>query len=184
MNEPGVPSIPSDEVLMAQVARQDRDAFVTLVHRHQGRLVGFFRRMGDAPEAEDLAQETFVRLFKYRMQYTPTARFTTFLYLLAQRVRIDHWRKQEHRKRVQAEAAEREELAQQGTRAAAHARERVAAALAKLTDGMRSVVVMSVYQGLKYREIAAVLDIPEGTVKTRMFHALQRIKEAFIHDAE
>ena len=66
----------------------------------------------------------------------------------------------------------------EGTDALAQARDRVNVALDTLSDEMRTVVVMSIYQGFKYREIADVMGIPLGTVKTRMFHALRKLKDA------
>lgn len=169
---------PSDETLMLLVAKRDKDAFTTLVRRHQGGLMNFFRRTGDYNNAEDLAQETFVRLFQYRNRYRPKAKFTTFLYLLARRTSIDHGRARSRQKTAYGKLTEEEVLRQpSGTYALDDAKARVSAALAELTDEMRTVVVMSIYQGFKYREIAEVLDIPLGTVKTRMFHALRTLKE-------
>jgi len=169
---------------MVLVARRDKEAFTTLVRRHQNGLVNFFRRMGDYNCADDLAQETFVRLFKYRRRYRPKAKFTTFLYLIARRTWIDHCRALERRKRAYEKLVEAEILREpSGTDALDDAKARAAAALNVLTDEMRTVVVLSIYQGFKYREIAAMLGVPLGTVKTRMFHALRKLKEA-LSDAE
>ena len=95
-----------DDVLMQRVGRRDRDAFTVLVRRHQHALVNFFRKMGDYNSADDLAQETFVRLFRYRRKYRPKAKFTTFLYLLARRAWIDHCRALGRRKKAYEEIAE------------------------------------------------------------------------------
>jgi len=168
-----------DESLMALVAKRDKDAFTTLVRRHQDGLVNFFGRMGDYSSAEDLAQETFVRLFKYRNKYQPTAKFTTFLYMLARRTWVDHCRALGRRKKAYDKLAGDAEFRRPaGTDALDEAKARASEALNQLTDEMRTVVVMSVYQGFKYREIADVLDVPLGTVKTRMFHALRKLREA------
>ena len=164
---------------MARVARREREAFALLVRRHQRRLMNFFARMGDHNSADDLAQEAFVRLFRYRKRCRPTAKFTTFLYVLARRVWIDHLRAKARRKQAYEDVAREVKLRQPaGTDALEDAKERAAIALAGLSEEMRTVVVMSVYQGFKYREIAEVLGIPLGTVKTRMYHALRKLKEA------
>jgi RNA polymerase sigma-70 factor, ECF subfamily len=176
--EEASPSTP-DEALMALVARREKDAFTVLVRRHQDGLVNFFGKMGDYSAAEDLAQQTFVRLFRYRKKYRPTAKFTTFLYVLARRVWIDHCRALGRRKKAYESLSEEAELRRPaGTDALENAKGRVSEALNGLTDEMRTVVVMSIYQGFKYREIADVLGIPVGTVKTRMFHALRKLREA------
>ena len=172
-----------DETLMLRVAQQDRDAFTALVARHQDAVVNFFRRMGDYTHAEDLAQDTFVRLFKARRRYRPRAKFTTFLFLLARRTWIDHCRARERRKKAYDEIAQTAALqGPAGTDGLEDAKARAAAALDGLTDDMRTVVVMSIYQGFKYREIAEILGVPLGTVKTRMFHALRRLRETLQHE--
>jgi len=166
-----------DEALMQRVGRGDRDAFVELVRRHQKGLVNFFRRMGDSTDAEDLAQETFLRLFRYRKKYRATAKLTTFLYLLARRTRIDHLRKLERRQRLRETVAGEADIERSVRDGARERKDRAVEALAELSEEMRSVVVMSIFQGLTYREIAEVLEIPVGTVKTRMFHAVRRLRE-------
>jgi len=171
---------------MVLSARGNREAFATLVRRHQDGLLNFFRRMGDYNDGEDLAQETFVRLFKYRKRYRPKAKFRTFLYVLARRTWIDHRRAADTRRRAGEKLAENTEIRLSGTDPArdADTREHVAAALAGLSDEMRTVVVMSIYHGFKYREIAEIAGIPLGTVKTRMFHALRKLKEALSDENE
>lgn len=180
-HDKGVP----DEVLMSRVAQRDQQAFTALVRRHQDGLVNFFRRMGDYNHADDLTQETFVRLFRYRDRYRATARFTTFLYTLGRRVWIDHCRARGRRKKAYEKLADEAELRQPaGTDALDEAGARAKAALDELSDDMRTVVVMSIYQGFKYREIADILGVPLGTVKTRMFHAMRRLRETLTNERQ
>lgn len=167
-----------DTAMMRLVAGGDRDAFAVLVRKYQQALLNFFYRMnvynGDR---EDLVQETFVRLFNYRDRYRPTARFTTFLYLVARQVQVDYYRKQQRRAALveTLKNEPHEEVPECG--GIEEKRIRIEKALNRLSDEMRSVVVMSIYQDLKYAEIAEILDIPLGTVKTRMFHALQKLRK-------
>ena len=79
-----------DFALMARVRAGRADAFRTLVERHRRPLLNFFARMGASSHGEDLAQETFVRLWNYRKKYKPSAKFTTFLYTLARHAWLDH----------------------------------------------------------------------------------------------
>lgn len=168
-----------DISLMKQVALGDEAAFETLVKKHQKSLLNFFLRMGAKSECEDLVQNTFIRLYRYRERYQPTAKFTTFLYVLAHRVWADLGRKNQRRERLslhlQNDAA---------TAMEEHERERVAsvdveAALDRLSDKLRDVIVLHYYQGLPYQQIADVLQIPLGTVKSRINLAIQALRQAF-----
>ena len=166
------PDHPDDFELMRRVRAGDQSAFAALVRRHQAALVNFFRRMGVINDAEDLAQDTFVRLFRYRTRYRPTARLTTFLYRMAAQVHLDHVRKIKRRKELQLPADD----APGGLPAPDGRAEDLAAAVARLPEPMRQVLVMRVFQGLDNARIAEVLDIPVGTVKSRMFNALRALR--------
>lgn len=179
MTESRVPDYESmpDAELMAQVRRGRRDAFLTLVRRHEKPLLNFFRNLGVYNDAEDLAQDTFLRVYRYRKRYKPKAKFTTFLYLLARQVRIDMLRKLRRREELAGELREHAEADEAERRERREPETDVDELLQSLPDGMREVVVLNIYQGLRYQEISDVLDIPVGTVKSRMFHALRNMKE-------
>ncbi len=172
----------SDEALMCRVARHGRDAdFVRLVERYQRALVNHFARRGVHGECEDLAQETFVRLYRARKRYRVTARFRTYLYRIAHHVWIDHLRRSGRRQR--REDAFRDEPRPESQDPGAMAGHDVAWALARLSDAQRDVVVLSVFDQLSHAEIGVVLGIPEGTVKSRLHHALRELRQHF-DDAE
>ena len=168
-----------DWALMAAVRADDAAAFEALIRRHQSALVNFFRRLGAHTEAEDLAQVTFLRVYRYRARYRPSAKFTTFLYTLARHAWADHLRQAAKRERIAARG--RTELPERDDAAAEAARQRLDAqtALAALPEKLRLVVVMSLYQGLRYEDIGAALGVPVGTVKSRMFLAMARLRELF-----
>lgn len=173
-----VPVSDDDVTLMLRTRDvEDQAAFSVLIRRHQRPLMNFFLRCGVYGDVEDLAQETFLRLYRYRSRYEPRAKFTTFLYLLARQVRIDALRR--HRRRaalhLRAAADARQEFVPSAV--ACGGRLDVEAALASLSDPMREVVVLSVLQGLTQREVAEVLKIPVGTVKSRLFTALHRLRQ-------
>ncbi len=160
-------------------AAHSREAFTTLVQRHQQALMNFFRRMGDYTYAEDLTQETFVRLFKYRERYRPNAKFTTFLYTVARRTWIDHRRSAGRRTEAyEAFSGEMDVRMDAGTGSEREMHHRVREALAGLSEEMRASVILSVYQGFKYEEISRIMGVPLGTVKTRVFNAMRKLKEA------
>lgn len=184
----------TDAELMARTAGGDESAFAELVVRYQDVLLNFFLRKGVSySDGQDLVQRTLLRLWRYRNRYVPTAKLTTFLFLLAGQVSIDFFRAEGHRQGLE-EALERQAeleatsgtMSTSGEAAAAcrpadpdddGAGERVRLAVASLPPGMRDVVELGVFQDLPYADVAEILGIPEGTVKSRMFNALRKLKE-------
>jgi len=165
---------------MARAAAGDETAFSELVTRYQDVLLNFFLRKGVSyHDGQDLAQRTFLRLWRYRTRYTAAeAKFTTFLFLLAGQVSIDFFRASGRRQAL-AEGFQRQVELEAGTRAesAPAAGEDVRHAVARLSPALRDVVELGVFQDLPYAEVSAVLGIPQGTVKSRMFNALRKLKE-------
>ena len=127
-------------------------------------LLNFFWRQG-------------LRLWNYRAEYEPTAKLSTFLFMLARQVRIDALRRQT-RRAGREEAWGRDQPAAAGP-AAFGAREDVRWALARLSEPLREVVELGVFQDLPYAEIGRILGIPVGTVKSRMSNAIKKLKEVF-----
>jgi RNA polymerase sigma-70 factor (ECF subfamily) len=171
---------PTDVELMLKVKDGDEDGFVILVRRHQNYLLQFFRSMGLTADADDAVQETFLRLYRYRHRYEPKAGLRTFIHLLARQVCLDAFRKRQRRERhldAYRQEAERTE-APSLPRPAGEWPEEAENLLRKLPEAMRAVVVMNIYQGMPYDEIAQALGIPVGTVKSRMFHAMLKMREA------
>lgn len=156
----------SDEELMTQARKFERN------------LLNFFSRQGVSNnEGEDLVQETYLRLWRYRREYEPTAKLSTFLFLLARQVRIDALRRQVRRSaREEAWGADAGSTAQPPVHGA---REDVRWALSRLSQPLREVVELGVLCDLPYAEIAGMLGIPVGTVKSRMSNALKKLKEVF-----
>ena len=155
-----------DETLMAEAKKFEKN------------LLNFFWRQGVSySEGEDLVQETYLRLWKYRAEYEPTAKLSTFLFLMARQVRIDALRRQTRREHRE-ENWFREQPTSEGPKAFG-VREDVRWALAKLSEPLRDVIELGVFQDLPYAEVAEILGIPVGTVKSRMHNALKELKEIF-----
>ena len=94
----------ADAELMARTAKGDESAFAELVVRYQDVLLNFFLRKGVSyPDGQDLVQRTLLRLWRYRNRYAPTAKLTTFLFLLAGQVAIDFFRAEGHRQGLEEE---------------------------------------------------------------------------------
>jgi RNA polymerase sigma-70 factor, ECF subfamily len=160
---------------MQRVSTGDDASFQVLVERHQQKLLNFFVRMDVHTDVEDLVQETFVRLYRNRVNYRPRAKFTTYLYTIARSVRIDRIRKDQRKVKLLVAYEEDQQL--EASNAPRSDRQIIVReAVQALPDKLRSCLVLSVYQGLKYHEISEVLDIPEGTVKSRMHQAMKELK--------
>ncbi len=161
---------------LAAAAHGDDSAFVALVERYQGRLLNFFLRAGAKDHAEDLVQETFIRLYRHRKRARPIARFTTYAHTLAHHVWLDHVRRQSRRIRLLDNAAKEMDVVDEHAAGRAGARMDAERLLSILSPEHRAAVVLIVYQGLAYEEAAEALGVPVGTVKSRVFNALQRMR--------
>ena len=156
----------SDEELMSEARKFEKN------------LLNFFWRQGVSYfEGEDLVQETYLRLWNYRKDYRPTAKLSTFLFLIARQVRIDALRRTTRR-----ENREENWGKEQPTEAMPNAlgvREDVRWAVGRLSEPLREVIELGGFQDLPYAEVGEILGIPVGTVKSRMSNALKRLKEIF-----
>jgi RNA polymerase sigma-70 factor (ECF subfamily) len=160
---------------MEAISRGDEGAFERLSDRWRARLVNFFRGLGaDRDGAEDCAQEALLRVYRYRDAYRPSSPFPSFLFTLARRSFLD-WR----RKAARFPRPE-EDLAAAPDPAVAPESDRLdlAAAVAALPRRLRQVVELGAVRGLPYDRVATLLGIPVGTVKSRMHHAVQRLRES------
>lgn len=171
-----------DSVLMQHCRDGDLEAFRLLVERHQEKLVNFFGRMGVHNEKEDLAQETFLKIFRSRHRYRKRAKFTTFLYIVARNVYFDYVRKTGRRQSaLHALTSERkisdEAIASKSLRS--DHRHDVEAALDGLSPKLRMVVVLAFFEGQDYRTISRILKVPMGTVKSRMHLAMNQLRHFF-----
>lgn len=174
----------TDEQAMGRVQmHDDHEAFAELVRRWEEPVRRLCSRMtGDPRGGEDLAQEAFIRVFANRRRFQPGSRFSTWLWRIALNLCHDETRRVGRRGEcpldedgddggglAASEPAPDEALVGQ------ERAELVRAALLRLPETHRAVVVLREYEGLKLREIAAVLDIPEGTVKSRLADALTQL---------
>ena len=173
----------------------DPEAFGTLHDRYHRQLLNYFYKMCyDASLAEDLKQETFLRLVRYKAKYRPEATFRTFLFTVARNLFIDSYRsKKSAPKAVSADIRiggdgstigdllEGHEEAAEKRVADVEAATIVREALMDLPEAQRSVFLMVWDQGLKYREVAEILSVPVGTVKSRVNAALTRLRGKLGH---
>ena len=168
----------------------DAEAFADLVARWEKPIQRLCARMlGDIHRGEDLTQEAFARVFARRKNYEPTSRFSTFLWRVALNLCYDELRKINRRGEFSLDEPRTDDAAPSveildaaapapdGQLADRERAETVRHALLELSEPYRVVVVLRHYEGLKFREIGDVLDIPEGTVKSRMAEALSQLSD-------
>ena len=170
------PSDAEDRALMLRAAAGDDGAFSALVRKHGNAVANFFARNGVYRDVEDLAQLAFLKLHRARRGYKPTAKFTTFLYLLARQVLVDHVRASQRRAKLHEEAGKELDKVQPAPRFRGEGQD-AEAALDGLSPALRETVVLVVMQGLAYNEAADVLGVPLGTVKSRVNAALRQMKD-------
>ena len=188
----------SDEELLANFCSGKTEAFGALVRRYERELFGYLRRyLGDAELAEDVFQNTFLQLFMKRDQYEQGRPVRPWLYTIATHQAIDALRRNGRHQAVSLDQS-RQELPEGEVHSLVELldsrnpspvdqvegeerRQLVRTAVDGLPEFLRQVVVLAYYQGLKYREIAEILDIPVGTVKSRLHAALAKLQESWSH---
>ena len=166
-----------DCALMMEAGSGSQTAFASLVNRYRSELLNFFSKLGAYSDSEDLVQDTFVRLFRYRGRYQPTAKFATFLYTIARHVWIDRGRKVMRWERAVSKLHIEVLVDSQVSSRDQDRGIDVDGALNRLSPKLREVVQLHFYQGLRYQDIAARLGLPLGTVKSRINLAMKSIRE-------
>jgi RNA polymerase sigma-70 factor (ECF subfamily) len=169
---PGVSEAP-DQALIDRYLAGDADAFAVLVRRYEGRVYGLcLRVLGDADDAADAAQDALITVARKLGSFRGEARFSTWLHRVTMNVCYDHLRDAKRRPVVRRllDDGPNTDL---GDPVADHADEvagtrDVAAALAKVPEDFRVALVLADVQDLAYEEIARILDVPVGTVKSRV----------------
>lgn len=187
-NEP----TPTDQELVAAVLEGDQARYGDLVQRYQGRLVNYLCRMvRRIDEAQDVAQETFIKVYKALDRYDPKYRFSTWLFRVGQNAAIDHLRKQ----RVKLLSMEGFETADgdqrtwefpsseptpYGNSRNLERRQAIQESIAALPWEYRELIVLRHFGELSYDEIAELKEMPLGTVKNKLFRGRQMLKEKLV----
>lgn len=184
----------TDAELMARVQQEDAEAFALLAQRHKPWLTRMlYHLFWDREEAEDGAQEVLLRLWLARGRYEPTANLRTFLFTIAR----NYWHNRSTRVIRRHAAKSLEEQFGPGTRALIEELAdrdptpeqqvieryevfRIRRAVDGLPEKQRLVFILSQYGDMRYGEIAELLGIPEGTVKSRMSAAVERLRRALL----
>ncbi|HEX4589095.1 MAG TPA: sigma-70 family RNA polymerase sigma factor, partial [Gemmataceae bacterium] len=186
----------SDEELFARARGGEETAFAVLVRRYERELYGYLRRyLGDATLADDVFQNTFLQLHLKRDQYEAGRPVRPWLYTIATHQAIDALRRVGRHPTVSLEQQTGDDGGGDSQRLAGlleaagpapfervsteEARELVRQSVENLPEFLREVVNLAYFQGLPYRDVAEVLSIPVGTVKSRLHTALQRLQDVW-----
>jgi len=178
-----------DLALMARIAKGDENAFGSLVAKHQHAVIGTVGKMtNQSADTEDIAQQIFLRIWKAAPRYTPTAKFTTFLFTIARNLVFNETRKKSRRMEHSLEEQQDQwhataadpnpssrpdkSLEQQ------ELRQVVDQAIAALPEKQRLAVVLRRYEQMPYEEIAEVLELSVSAVKSQLFRARAALRES------
>jgi RNA polymerase sigma-70 factor (ECF subfamily) len=180
MNDP-------DADLMLTFCRGQEDAFVELYRRYRDRIVAFCRRIvGTDAQAEEAAQDVFIKLYRAREGYAARSRFSTFIYRIAANHCLNLQGRVEHKVVQRGVEIDARSAPGEANRAPApHAaleqgelRDQLARALATLPDRQRAALVLVHYEGLSYEEAAEAIDVTESALKS----LIHRARAAMMHE--
>ncbi len=187
-------SLERDAELMLRVRDGDHASFGLLLERHRGPVIHFLYRMVQSQAvAEELAQEVFLRIYKSRSTYEPTAKFTTWLFRIATHLGLN-WIRDGRKEKLQEsldqettegttrQVADRTPTVEQEMVYEVKLRE-VRQAIESLPSKQRAAVLMHKYEEMEYSEIANVLSCSESAVKSLLFRAYEHLRSRLAHMA-
>lgn len=181
-----------EELLVRYRDTDDRELFEQLVHRYERELYSYLRRyLGDAEAAEDVFQSTFLQVHLKRDQFEDGRKFRPWLYTVATNQAIDSQRRSRRHRMMSLDQpkAHDEDVGKMADLLVSttpdplanvnglERKEWVRSVVDQLPEMLRSVVVLVYYQGLKYRDAAEILQVPVGTVKSRLHTAIHRLTD-------
>jgi RNA polymerase sigma factor (sigma-70 family) len=172
----------TDDALMLAVREGDLTKLAPLFDRYHLALFDFLSRMtGDRAAAEDLVQDVFVRILKYRATYRDGGSFETWLFRIARNARADYFRRRTLTEPLEDEAFHRPEQSAGPAQRLEQMRDtaRLRRALMLLRDDKRELIVLARYRALKHEQIAELLGIETGAVKVRLHRALRELRDIF-----
>jgi RNA polymerase sigma factor (sigma-70 family) len=176
-------AVVTDEALMRAVRDGDVARLGVLFERHHRSVFDFLVRMtGDRAASEDMVQDVFVRMLKYRATYRDDGSFETWMFRIARNARADYFRTRHAAAEVSDEGVD----VQSGSPGPATLLEKgqeidqLRRALRLIREDRRELIVLARYRGMKYEQIADLLDVDVGTVKVRMHRAVKELRDTFL----
>jgi RNA polymerase sigma-70 factor (ECF subfamily) len=173
-----MPPTPGSDEYWAEQARRQPEAFAELVARYQDRIYNYAYRMtGSREDAQDLAQETFIRVYTHLDRFRVEERFSPWIYRIATNLCLNHLKRRRRTMTLLPDPADLEGPSSPDS-ALAQSEERLVLqqAIMALPDHYRAVILLRHVDELSYEEIAQVTELPLGTVKTRLFRARELLQ--------
>ncbi|MBI9038182.1 MAG: RNA polymerase sigma factor [Bacteroidales bacterium] len=174
----------TDNELMQEIQAGDVEKLGLLFERYKRMLFGFFYRViGNKEVSEDLVQNVFIRILRFKNQFRGEGKFTTWMYRIARNEIADYFKKEKkfgYKEDISdlSEKIDGDPLAEQKSLKEDQL-QLLNYALQKLSVENRELIIMNRYQGLKYKEIGEMLDVSEGAVKVRTFRAMNELKKNY-----
>ena len=175
------PFVYTDEELISRFQNGDEQSYVELVNRYRNRLINFvYQFLGDIEESEDIVQETMLKLYEKKHYYRQIAKFSTWIYTIARNLANTELRKKKRRKITLLSQMTRDERdyelpAIQPDTGQDIQREydakRIQFAIKALPEHFKTVIILRDLQGFSYEDICSIIDVPIGTVKSRINRA-------------
>lgn len=172
--------------LLVEAAREDPAAFADLVRRHQDHLFNFLYRMtGNREDAEDLAQETFVRIFRALPRFRSGSPFKPWMYKIAVNLAINHYNAKKPTSQLADEYPSASPFTSPELMAELRETQRaLRRAMRELPEQYRAILLLRHLNDLSYQDIAQALDVPIGTAKVRLHRARKKLQTKMFPHAE
>jgi len=170
------------EILKTADSNLFQDGFKEIVMRYKNNVATFiYRSMGDRVKSEDLAQETFVRVFKHIKNYRSSAKFSTWIFTIARNLVKDEFKYKSRHPVSEMDEGANEDISVQTSGPAKvsenfELKDKIQITLKSMPSEDREILVLREIEGLKYEEIAEILSLPVGTVKSR----ISRVRDTFV----
>lgn len=177
----------TDEQLILKFQKEDIDAFNEIVHRYKDKIVNFlYRYTGSREDSEDIAQEAFLRLYKSKHLYQEIAKFSTWFYTIAINISRTYLRKKKKYRTISINNYNEDEdkdyelpskiISPDESANAVNENYYIQKAIDSLEDIHREIIILRDIQDLDYEEISKIMDLPLGTVKSRINRARESLK--------
>ncbi len=170
----------TDNEIMMDVRNDDFDKLGILFERHKKNLFGFFYKITyDRDLSEDMIQDVFIRILKYRESFRGYGKFSTWMYSIAHNISIDHFRKQKNLKEDPEVLKNMESYDYNHNIIKNEELDILNRAMLKLVPEKRAILMLSKIDGIKYKELGGMLNCSETAVKVRIFRALKELRDIY-----